>query len=79
MATTKPLTICVAPELFDQPWVAELKAKGHLVHDGVEYDLWGADLILGPTCARFLPGMEQFLPEFLKGARAIKYKGKKDD
>ena len=72
--TTKPLTICVDPTLigkFDQAF-GELQAKGHtIVYGGLP---WEADLILGPTCARFIPGMEKFLESFIKGARAVRYK-----
>ena len=79
----KPLTIFVLiPGWQHLPWVKDLQAKGHKVNDGPTHedqDIWDADLILGPTCARFIPGMEKFLESFIKGARAIKYKGKKDD
>ena len=81
MATTKPLTIAVHPSLSNMPWVKELQDKGHHVEFGIgdEFSGWQCDLILGPNCARFLPGMEQFLDSFIKGTRAIKYKGKKDE
>ena len=36
------------------------------------------DLILGPNCMRFLPGMAQFLDSFIKGARAVCYKKEED-
>ena len=72
----KPLTIFVDLALGDQPWIQVLRDKGHLVlHQNYE----GADLILGPTCARFIPGMEKFLESFIRGARAVRYPGKKDD
>ena len=77
MGTSKPLTILVHPNYWDTPWVQELKAKGHVVavlHTSIE-----ADLILGPTCARFIPGMEKYLEAFIKGARVVKYPGSKKE
>ena len=69
--TPKPLTIAVSSALEPAAWVDELRAKGHIV----EYvDLITRyDLALGPECARFLPGMEKFLEDFIKGARKVKY------
>jgi hypothetical protein len=71
MATSKPLRIQVtsgvSPEIVDA-----LRAKGHEV-DWLPTSTEQCDLILGPTCARFLPGMEQFLDSFIKGARAVRY------
>ena len=79
MATTKPLTIWVHPDLALTAWVADLSDKGHDVRCNTKMeDIWDADLILGPNCARFLPGMEQFLESFIKGARAICYKTAKE-
>lgn len=80
MSTSKPLTIYIHPKLILEPWVATLQAAGHIVSTSLAY--WDeADLILGPTCARFLPGMEKYLDSFLKGARKVKYptKEKKHD
>lgn len=74
MGTTKPLKILVHPDLYQAGWVRELEAKGHLVGTWHGDNIFGVDLILGPNCARFLPGMEQFLDAFIKGARAIRYK-----
>lgn len=74
--TTKPLTIGIDSRYAGEPWVMELEAKGHLI---TLKDMAGYDLVLGPNCARFLPGMQQFLDAFIKGARAVKFKGKKDD
>ena len=68
--TSKPLTIGVDSRYAGEPWLLALEAQGHLI---TLKDLAGYDLILGPTCARFLPGMEQFLDSFIKGARALKY------
>ena len=92
MAATKPLTIAVAEVYWKEPWVTVLREKGHKVVRldelnlenilGGPLDIFNADdcdLILGPNCARFLPGMHTFLDSFIKGARAIRYKGKKDD
>lgn len=70
MGTSKPLIILIHPSFDVAPWVTELRAKGHSV---VPLVLPDCDLILGPTCARFLPGMEPFLGSILKGAQAIKY------
>ena len=66
--TPKPLKILLvgAESLFEA-----LQTKGHTVDflpSLAEYDL-----ILGPTCARFLPGMEKFLDALIKGARKAKY------
>ena len=72
--TPKPLKIYVHPAFKGEPWVAELREKGHDVT--LDYDspcLWEADLILAPQAARFLPGMEKFLEDFIKGARKVKY------
>lgn len=84
--TTKPLTIAVDYRWYELPWVDELRQKGHRV---VSMDALNClncvtasdcDLILGPTCARFLPGMEKWIESFIRGARSIKYpKGKKND
>jgi hypothetical protein len=87
--TPKPLKILITPELHSCFPVEELRTKGHIVefismnlgdpartHTCPLTDDW--DLILGPNCARFLPGMEAYLNSFVKGARAIKYKGKND-
>ena len=67
--TPKPLRIAVQVAFRDQPWVAELEAKEHTI----EYVIWDYDLILHPQAARFLPGMEKFLEDFIKGARKVKY------
>ena len=69
--TSRPLKIVVDPSLYMLPFVAELKAKGH----GVVVAEWAddIDLILAPQAARFLPGMEKFLEDFIKGARKVKY------
>ena len=79
MAATKPLTIWIHPDYRGLPWVEALRSKGHQVYFEVDYSKadpspWTADLLLGPNCARFLPGMEQFLDSFIKGARAVRYK-----
>ena len=71
MGTSKPLTILIHPDYWETPWAADLRAKGHVVAI-LETNIQ-ADLILGPTCARFVPGMEIFLDSFLKGARLVKY------
>lgn len=76
MGTSKPLTILVHQDFYEQPWVKDLVKKGHTILATILPD---CDLILGPNCARFVPGMEQFLDSFLKGARAIRYPGKKGD
>ena len=77
----KPLTIYVHPHYTGHSWVEELRAKGHDVLTGdsgssTSFGVWGADLILGPTCCRFLPGMEKFLDAIIKGARKVKYPAK---
>ena len=66
------------PDLVGQPWAAALKAHGHIVwSEGIgeraKELLWDVDLILAPQAARFLPGMEKFLEDFIKGARKVKY------
>ena len=72
MATTKPLRILVHPKYLDLPWAQELRAAGNTVEPIPA--VWGDyDVILAPEAARFLPGMEKFLPAFLKGARKIRY------
>lgn len=77
MGTSKPLTICVHPIFQGEPWLAVLMDKGHKVYimgaEGATIEYAGVDLILGPNCARFVPGMERFLDLFLKGARVNKY------
>lgn len=70
MTTSKPLHIAIDARFQTESWVIELERAGHTL-SFVSNDF---DLILGPTCARFLPGMEEFLPSFLAGARAIRYK-----
>jgi len=67
----KPLKILLvgAESLFEA-----LQTKGHTVDflpSLAEYDL-----ILGPTCCRFLPGMEKFLDAIIKGARKVRYPAK---
>ena len=76
MATSKPLRISIHPSLRDAPWVAELQVKGHFIVSVAGGAWWDADLILGPNCARFVPGMEKYLDSFLAGARKLKYPGK---
>ena len=73
MTTSKPLVICFHSSLANAPWVADLRAKGHTILVNIDPSWETADLILGPQCARFLPGMEQFLPSFLAGARKLRY------
>mgnify|MGYP001568119752 FL=1 len=73
MATNKPLVICLHSSLANAPWVVDLRAKGHTILVNVDPAWETADLILGPQCARFVPGMERFLDSFLKGARAARY------
>ena len=68
--TPRPLRILVHSCFLGESWVEELKAKGHEVVEGWNTE---SDLILAPQAARFLPGMEKFLPDFIKGARAVKY------
>lgn len=75
MGTSKPLTIGVDSRYEGADWVVALEAKGHLI---TLKDMASYDLVLGPNCARFMPGMEKMIEVFLKGARTIKYKGKKD-
>ena len=77
MGTSKPLTILIHPDYWETPWAANLRAKGHVVAI-LETNIQ-ADLILGPTCARFVPGMEKFLDSFLKGARVVRYPGSKKE
>ena len=80
MPTLKPLTISVHPDLVLEPWVTQLSIDGHIVicpatpgNNLPASYVWNSDLILGPNCAMFLPGMEAYLPSFLAGARKIKY------
>ena len=71
--TPKPLTIAVHPVLRDADWVMELVAKGHTILAVSDNPIWQeADLILGPTCARFVPGMEKHLDSFIKGTQSLK-------
>ena len=75
--TNRPLRILLIG-LGPNPIFGELAAKGHDVHmDDIDV-VNGYDLILGPQCARFVPGMEGYLDAFVKGARAVKF-GKKAD
>ena len=70
----KPLKILL---VGNQDWsqVAELSTKGHeVIVDAEGLDHY--DLILGPTCCRFLPGMEKFLDAIIKGARKVRYPAK---
>ena len=71
MGTSKPFTILVHPDYWETAWRRELTTKGHVV--AILTPPIEADLILGPTCARFLPGMEKYLDSFLAGARKLKY------
>ena len=76
MGTSKPLTIWVHPDYYAAPWVQELIAKGHVIMGGehtIQAALLVADLILGPNCCRWVPGMEKHLDALLKGARAVKF------
>lgn len=75
MGNPKPLHIAIDIRYQTEPWAIELERKGHTI-SWVSDDF---DLILGPTCARVLPGMEKFLDSFIKGARMVKYPRKKDD
>lgn len=70
MPTSKPLRILIVGDL---PENSNLVGMGHIVHVEPMLRLNEYDLILGPNCARFLPGMEAYLPSFLAGARKIKY------
>jgi len=77
--TSRPLKILVALSLVDMPWIDAFRDKGHEVT--VASPVIGAclgdyDLVLGPQCARFVPGMEKYLDSMIKGARAVKF-GKK--
>ena len=84
MGTSKPLRIAVHFQLTHLPCVLTLRDKGHHVFpivslaasDTVE-PIDSFDLVLGPNCMRFIPGMEKFLESFLKGARAARYPGSK--
>lgn len=71
----KPLRILVDPTIFPTAFVSDLQQQGHTVIPMVN-DCEGFDLILGPTCCRFLPGMEKFLPAIIKGARKVRYPAK---
>jgi hypothetical protein len=85
--STKPLTIAVHPAFLKEPWVQELRDKGHRVFSLRELNCEnvfgdpsasiigpdGCDLILAPQAARFLPGMHKYLDSFIKGARVAKY------
>ena len=73
--TPKPLKILVAWEMRDEPWVQDLRAKGHEVEHALS-DAFNYDLILAPQACRWLPGMEFYLDEAIKRARKIKYPGK---
>ena len=76
--TNRPLKILVASSLTGA-WSAELLAKGHEVtatSPAIGVIIEDYDLVLGPQCARFVPGMEKYLDSFIKGARAVKF-GKK--
>lgn len=72
MGTSQPLTILVHPDYWETAWRRELTAKGHVV--AILTPPIEADLILGPNCTRFVPGMEKFLASCLAGARAVRYK-----
>ena len=69
--TPKPLKLAIHGSLLEQPWVAELQAKGHTVELLVM--VGDPDLILAPQACRFVPGMEFLLDEEVKGARRLKY------
>lgn len=83
VTTPKPLTIGLHPSLVQAEWVKDLQEKGHQVFSWEpaqgDQGIFDCDLILGPNCCRFVPGMERFLDSLIKGARAIKYKGTKGD
>ena len=71
--TTKPLRIVWGGQsVTDAPpsFLAELEAQGHEVFSS---PMPATDLILGPTCCRFLPGMEFLLDSVIKGARKLRY------
>ena len=70
MPTSKPLRILIVGDL---PENSNLVGMGHIVHVEPMLRLNEYDLILGPNCARFLPGMEFALDSFIKGARMVKY------
>lgn len=69
--TTKPLRIGIHPDQIAEQWVADLVTQGHEV-TGLG-NLMDYDLILGPNCCRFLPGMEFVLDSVIKGARKLRY------
>ena len=73
MGTSKPLNIAIPWEWKDEPWVKALEAKGHTIFPQSDWVGNSVDLILAPNCARFLPGMHEYLDSFIKGARLIKY------
>lgn len=81
MGTSKPLTIWVDPYYIGLPWVDALRTKGHIIFwlGDSDHDILEAHLILGPTCARFVPGMEVYLESFIKGARKLRYPEKKEN
>ena len=75
----KPLTILAVG--LEPHVIEDLKRRGHTVvtpefQGLVVSRMTDYDLILGPNCMRFLPGMAQFLDSFIKGARAVTYGGK---
>ena len=74
----KLLRILIHPNFITSPWIMELEAKGHIIVATLEHgdSLWDFDLILAPQACRWLPGMEFYLDEVIKGARKIKYPGK---
>lgn len=74
--TNRPLTILVHKDLWNHPEVQDLRKKGSYIHryarEGFVYDL-----VLGPSCWRIVPGMEdQQIPLAIKAARKVRY-GKK--
>ena len=72
MATPKPLTIAIHSSYEGTFWVGQLRALGHVVTI-LPPECESFDLVLAPTCARFVPGMEAFLDALIRGARKVKY------
>ena len=89
--TLKPLKVLVSSEVWvgSEALLTKLREQGHTVevmsmnlgsdrkHICPLGDNW--DLILAPQACRWLPGMEFYLDEAIKGARKVRYPDKKKE
>jgi len=79
----KRISILAADGIAALPELQKLAEQGHVVHSFSQFHeaadpdemipLVEYDLILSDSACAYLPGMERWLPEMVKGARARRY------